>query len=292
MEAVRVFVGTDRSQLLAVKVLEHSIKRHASLPVEVIPMCDLPIRVPKDPRQTQRTGFSFSRFCIPALAGYRGRAIYMDADMLVMKDIRELWELDFKGAKVIVQEELSQEQSHTALKLGAPGKRAKQCAVMVMDCARLDWRIDDIIGGLDEARYDYQGLMFDLCLLKEPEIRYAVPFRWNSLEHLDATTCNIHYTDMSTQPWVFPLNRNAEVWYEEVRLMLKEGALGRAEVEEQIRLGYFRPSLLRDLEGRSRVSGALGFVLRSWQFLADRAKGFVPHREVYMAKRARQAAGR
>src|SRR5688500_17656237 len=104
MDPVRVFVGTDRSQALAVKVLEHSIKRHTDLPVEVTPMCDLPIRQPKDPRQGQRTGFSFSRFCIPQLAGYRGRAIYMDADMLVFKDIRELWEMPFNGAKVIIQQ--------------------------------------------------------------------------------------------------------------------------------------------------------------------------------------------
>ena len=32
-DLVRVYVGTDRSQLLAVAVLEHSIRRHARRPV-------------------------------------------------------------------------------------------------------------------------------------------------------------------------------------------------------------------------------------------------------------------
>lgn len=290
MDKVRVFVGTDRTQRLAVKVLEHSIRRHASLPVEVIPMCDLPVRPTKDPRQGQRTGFSFSRFCIPALAGYEGRAIYMDADMLVLRDIRELWELGFEGAKVVVQEELTQEQSlETARKAGSPGRRVRQCAVMLLDCSRLTWKIDDIIQGLDEGAYDYAGLMFGLCILAESEVRCAVPFRWNSLEHLDETTCNIHYTDMSTQPWVSPFNRHAEVWYREVRLMLEDGSLSRAELEEEVRLGHFRPSLLRELARGPSRGGPLASARRLWDFLSDRAAGFFPHRAVYEAKRARAA---
>lgn len=289
-EIIRIFVGADRSQLLAVKVLEHSIKRHASLPVEVVAMCDLPVRPPKDPKQGQRTGFSFSRFCIPALAGYRGRAIYMDADMLVLKDIRELWELDFAGAKVIIQEELSPEQSLPAAgKPGAPAQRIKQCAVMLLDCGRLDWKMDDIIQGLDDRKYDYAGLMYDLCILKESEIRYGVPFRWNSLERLDETTGNIHYTDMLTQPWVSPFNENAGAWFEEVRLMLKNGSLTRAELQEEIRLGHFRPSLLRDIAVYHKTPRPLRFALRYANYFSDKTAGFIPHKEVYAAKKRREA---
>ena len=70
-DTARIYVGTDRSQLLAVKVLEYSIKRHASIPVELTPMVDLALPEPKDPRQGKRTGFSFARFAIPELAGRR-----------------------------------------------------------------------------------------------------------------------------------------------------------------------------------------------------------------------------
>src|SRR5690348_7515960 len=121
METVRVYVGTDRSQLLAVKILEHSIKRHTKLPVEVHPMLDLPIRKTKDPRQGQRTGFSFSRFCIPDLAGYKGRAIYMDADMLVFKDIAELWNWPFDSHTILLQKTLTEEQARKN-KVGAPNR--------------------------------------------------------------------------------------------------------------------------------------------------------------------------
>lgn len=290
MDPVRVFVGTDRTQILAVKVLEHSIKRHTTLPVEVIPMCDLPIRPPKDPREGQRTGFSFSRFCIPAMAGYKGRAIYMDADMLVLKDIRELWEMDFRGAKVIIQEELDEKQSVTAKKAGAPKKRIKQCAVMLMDCSRLDWKIEDIIQGIDEGKYNYEKLMYDLCLLEESEIHYDLPFRWNSLEHLDDSTCLIHYTDMFTQPWVYPFNKNAGVWYDEVRLMLKNGSLTESEILEEIKMGHFRPSLMNDVKTLYSAPRLLKPVIEKWNRWSDNARGFKAHQAVYKAKQSRQEA--
>ena len=135
-DPVRIFVGTDRSQLLAVKVLEHSIRRHTALPIEVVPMLDLPLPEPRDVRQRQRTGFSFSRFAIPRLAGYRGRALYLDADMLVLRDIAELWALPFDGAKVVIQEEVPDE--HRRMRRVGQTRRIRQCSVMLLDCEHLE----------------------------------------------------------------------------------------------------------------------------------------------------------
>src|SRR6185312_15864924 len=60
-DVVRVYVGTDRSQLLAVAVLEHSIRRHTRRPVQVCPLIDLNLPEPRDVRQGSRTNFSFAR---------------------------------------------------------------------------------------------------------------------------------------------------------------------------------------------------------------------------------------
>lgn len=286
---VRVYVGADRSQALAVKVLEHSIKRHTSLDVAVIPMIDLPVPQPRDVRNSQRTGFSFSRFCIPRLAGYQGKAIYMDADMLVFKDIASLWTIPFDGSKVVIQQEVKH-QDLTTRKKGAPKERRKQCAVMLLDCERLDWDIDRIVDGLDRGEYDYAGLMYDLCLLGNDEIKYGVPFEWNSLEYYDENTCLIHYTDVATQPWTSCRNKNAEHWLAEVRLMLENGSLTREELEQEIRLGYFRPSLLWDITTRPSIPSFLRpvcDVINEWR---DAAKRYQPHREVYLAKKRRALA--
>ncbi len=296
-EPVRVFVGADRSQLIAVKVLEHSIKRHTKLPVDVQAMVDLPVRVPVDPLNWQRTGFSFSRFCIPELAGYQGKALYLDADMLVFTDIAALWQVSFDHddgsadgpAKVIIQEDLPEEHQQTNQKVGAPAKRVKQCAVMLLDCDRLSWKIDDIIDGFDKGRYDYEKLMYDLCILEEQDIKYAVPFCWNSMEHYEAgKTSLIHYTDMATQPWVYAQNQYGDLWLAEVRLMLKDRSLRRSQLKEEIELGHFRPSLLLDLRLGHLMPGPLKPQFQKLLRLID--KPFKPHKEVYRQKKIRKNA--
>ena len=292
-DVVRVFVGADRSQLLAVKVLEHSIKRHTQMPVEVHPMVDLPVRVPKDPLNWQRTGFSFSRFCIPALAGYQGKALYLDADMLVFKDIASLWNLPFAGesgrAKVIIQEELPEARQQTNRKKGAPKKRVKQCAVMLLDCDRLPWKIDDIIDDFDAGRYNYEKLMYDLCILSEDDVKYAVPFAWNSMEYYEPEkTALIHYTDMATQPWVYAQNEYGALWLDEVRLMLKNGTLTRAEIKKEIELDYLRPSLMMDIDWGDRIPRVLRPQFEKLMRLVD--KPYKPHKEVYRQKKIRVKA--
>lgn len=286
---IKVYVGADRSQQLAIKVLEHSIKRHTTAPVEVIQMVDLPVPTPADPRNGQRTGFSYSRFCIPKLAGYSGRAIYMDADMQVFKDIRRLWELPFNGAKVLVQQEVKH-LDMTMSKENAPQKRIKQCAVMLLDCSRLNWDIKAIVKDLDEAHYTYEQLMYEMCILGEDEVSYSVPFEWNSLEYFDENTCLTHYTDMGTQPWVSTNNPNGHIWFGEVRRMLAEGSLEWATLEQEVRAGYFRPSLLREIRYGHLVPKYLRTLFNHKNAAIDKLKGYVPHKAVYEAKRLRKQA--
>lgn len=281
-----IFVGSDRSQLLAVKVLEHSIRRHTTLDVRLRSMHDLNLPDPKDIRQGKRTGFSFTRFAIPQLMAYRDRAVYLDADMLVFRDFRELYEIPFNGAKVVIQEEPPNTGSGRK-------KRIKQCSVMLLDCAALDWDPREIIAGLD-GRYTYEELMQQLCILDERETAYDVPFEWNSLEHYEpGRTGLIHYTDMNTQPWVHPGNPNGHLWVEEVRLMLENGALSPDELEAEVRAGYFRPSLLAEIEdaGAGPAGPATSEQVARYAAI-DAEAGYVKHAAVNEANRARIAAVR
>ena len=289
-DIIKIYVGADRSQAGAIPVLEHAIKRHTAFEVELIPMIDLPdVREPKDPRNSQRTGFSFSRFCIPKLAGYKGKAIYLDADMLVFDDIKSLWSIPFDGAKIIIQEEVKNQETD---KPGAPKKRIKQCSVMLLDCEALDWDIDRIIDGLDDVSYDYEDLMYDLCILNESEIKYAVPYEWNSLEYYDENTKLIHYTDVHTQPWTSCENKNASLFFNEVRLMIEDGSLTWADIEKEIELGYFRPSLINDIKNSDSVKEQERENFMRENMEMDSKAGFVPHKEVYIAKKKRLRAVR
>jgi lipopolysaccharide biosynthesis glycosyltransferase len=287
VSSIDIFVGTDRSQLLAVSVLEHSVKRHSRSSVRVSPLIDLNLPEPKDVRQGSRTNFSFARFAIPELKNYQGKAIYLDADMLVFRDIHELWSVPFDGAKVVIQEELPTEIVRRS-KVGAPENRKKQCSVMLIDCERARWKAEDIIAGLD-GQYTYEQLMSELCILGESEIRYGIPFAWNSLEHFDNTTRLIHYTDMNTQPWVSNHNKLGYLWMSEVNLMLKTGALALKDIELEIELGYFRPSLLRELRDMPHANGWDVEVAREYDEI-DKSAGYVKHAEVYARKKARGEA--
>jgi lipopolysaccharide biosynthesis glycosyltransferase len=268
-------------------VLAHSIRRHATLPVDVFPLIDLDLPEPKDARQGKRTGFSFSRFAIPQLAGYQGKALYLDADMIVFKDIAELWSIPLEGAKVVIQEEIPEAKQPRGKK-GAPARRMKQTAVMLLDCGRLPWDPVKIIEGLD-GKYTYEDLVYHLCILAETDIRCAIPFRWNSLETWDESTCLLHYTDMMTQPWASLDNKNGWLWLEEVRLMLSRGVLARQRIEEEIRLGHLRPSLLPELESGDDLREADSARVAALKRL-DRDAGFVMHKEVYEAKARRTQA--
>lgn len=286
-EFVDVFVGADRSQLLAVAVLEHSIRRHTAASVRVCPLIDLDIPEPADLRQGSRTNFSFARFAIPELKDYRGKGLYLDADMLVFRDILELWNLPFDGGKIIIQEDLP-EHAVTQKKAGAPSARKKQCSVMMIDCERTRWDVTEIVGGLD-GQYTYEELMYEMCILPESDVRYGVPFAWNSLEHHDRDTRLIHYTDMNTQPWVSPDNVHGNLWFREVFLMLETSALMRSDLEREIALGYFRPSILNEIDEMPHER-AFDAAAAARYAAIDREAGFVKHAEVYARKKARAEA--
>lgn len=84
-----VFIGFDPRQPLAYNVLQYSIHEHASKPVNVVPLMlrQLPIK------RRGLTEFTFSRFLSPYLCGFKGKSVFMDADMVVNGDVHELFDL-------------------------------------------------------------------------------------------------------------------------------------------------------------------------------------------------------
>ena len=232
---IRIFVGTDISQMIGAKVLQYSLQTHTAMTATFDLMQDVNPTAPKDKANWAKTEFSFRRFAIPAHAGYHGRGVYLDADMQVFQDFRELWEAPFEGATV----------------LGAPSnspKRTAQFSVMLLDCARLKWNVDEIIAGLDAGRYDYDQLVSEMCLLPPEQVRRSLSSDWNSLEEFhENRTRLIHYTDMLKQPWVSARNRNGHLWVSELMRAMSAGFVSQNDVDEAIKAGFARPSLARQM---------------------------------------------
>ncbi len=271
----RVYIGTDPSQEIASRLLQHSMRRHSSMPVEFDEMPSLGLPMPREAKNQPRTNFSFNRFAIPGLAGYRGRALYVDSDMLVFKDVREVFEIPFDGATV----------------LHAPSStpsRQRQFSVMMLDCERLRWNATDIVNGLDEGRYDYQQLFWDFCIEPEGDVRPGLPVEWNSLDrHEPGRTALVHYTHMDTQPWVYARHPHGDVWVQALAEGLDSGVVSAALLDDHVRRGWARPSLARQVRLPARQWPAFK------RFLAPVLDiGFKPHRAIRERERAnRKRAG-
>ena len=90
----RVWIGWDRREPIAYDVARYSLEQRVSVPVEVVPikLDDLRARGlywrEADPRAS--TEFTYSRFLTPALAGFKGWALFCDSDFLWLGDIAGL----------------------------------------------------------------------------------------------------------------------------------------------------------------------------------------------------------
>lgn len=119
---LRVYIGYDIRDVTAYEVCRASLLRHASIPVEVIPLKDYELRAKgvywrpyhvdeRGQRWDDRDGkpfstdFSFARFCVPLLEKDADDwVLFQDPDMLWRADIAELLALaDDRYALMCVQ---------------------------------------------------------------------------------------------------------------------------------------------------------------------------------------------
>jgi len=97
IQAIPIFIGVDPRERAATNVLIDSLYQHSSTPLAITPLHTPQLEIqgiywrPRDPKQS--TAFSFTRFLVPYLMGYKGWALFMDCDMLARGDIADLWAL-------------------------------------------------------------------------------------------------------------------------------------------------------------------------------------------------------
>jgi lipopolysaccharide biosynthesis glycosyltransferase len=102
MKPIPVFIGYDPREAIAYHVCANSIIRHASQPVAIIPLA---LNLLRDYQETHGDGsnsFIYTRFLVPYLMHWAGWAIFIDGDMILRRDISELWNLRDFGKDVMV----------------------------------------------------------------------------------------------------------------------------------------------------------------------------------------------
>lgn len=92
---LKIFIGFDQVESVAYHTLCQSILSRSSVPVSFIPVKRSHLKKihtrPLDPKQSNE--FSFTRFLVPYLSEYSGWSLFMDSDMIVRCDIKELFDL-------------------------------------------------------------------------------------------------------------------------------------------------------------------------------------------------------
>jgi hypothetical protein len=234
-EDIHIYIGCTEEQALVAKVLAWSVQSRTLRRVRFHSLYAHAIDFPMPSAVENRPGtpFSFHRFMIPEIAGYRGRAIYMDCDQIVFKDVARLHDRPMRGAALACCDTRRKGKS----------KPMKRSSVMLLDCSRLDWQIRGIVRDLDAGKYSYQSLF---ALEDYP---HTLARAWNALDRYHwPRTALLHYTDKARQPWIHHRHPLARLWLKELFAALDAGYIEAREVHEAAEGQLIRPSLVYQIE--------------------------------------------
>ena len=97
----RVFVGFDQREAIAYHTFAQSLIQNSSVPVSLIPMSLKVLQSVYNETHTDASNeFIYSRFLVPFLCGFDGPAVFVDGDMVIETDVKELFNL-FDSSKAI-----------------------------------------------------------------------------------------------------------------------------------------------------------------------------------------------
>jgi hypothetical protein len=195
-DTIKVFIGYDENETVAFHVLAHSIMRHASKPVEIVPIVKSHMSAfyTRERSGLESTDFSFTRFLAPYLCDYKGWAIFTDCDMLVTADIAELWALRDDKYAVMCTKHDYQPVGDTKFLGQVQTKYEKKnwSSVMMFNNARCTALTPEVVStetGLFLHQFKWLG---------NDDLIGSLPLSWNYLVGEHQTTSStpelIHYT--------------------------------------------------------------------------------------------------
>ncbi|ENU31001.1 hypothetical protein F991_01089 [Acinetobacter sp. CIP-A165] len=195
-EVIKIFVGCDPNNcdLEQMMVLDYSIRKHTQHQVEIVWM-----QLSHDPQSpwytnpqadegwhTEKwaTPFSGFRWAVAESSNFEGRSIYMDADVIVLCDIAELW---------------SHPMHHDAIVIAKGGKSTARLCTCVWDCEKAK----QYLPSLKAIQADPNSHKQLMQLLKDkPELVQPYQDSYNNIDGEGLTIEQIkilHYSDMGTQ---------------------------------------------------------------------------------------------
>ena len=183
MERLQVFIGWDQREPEAYDVACFSLKRRATIPVEIAALKLDELRArglywrTEDPLAS--TEFTYSRFLTPYLANFRGWALFCDCDFLWLADVAKLMEFASadKAVYVVQHDYRPTETSKMDGKIQTVYPRKNWSSLMLFNCAHPSvQRLTPSVVNTESGAYLHR-----LQWVADSEIG-ALPEEWNWLE--------------------------------------------------------------------------------------------------------------
>ena len=199
---INVFIGYDSKEKVAFSVLAYSILRNSTKPVTITPIYLPNIRddFVRERNNLSSTEFSFSRFMVPHLMNYKGWAVFMDCDQLMLGDIADLWRMrDDKYAVQLCKHDYTPEEDKKFLgQIQTKYEKKNWSSFMLMNCNKCNELTPDYVNsatGLQLHQFKW---------LESDELIGDLPLEWNWLVdepgyNTKSKVNNIHFTKGG--PW-------------------------------------------------------------------------------------------
>jgi hypothetical protein len=244
---VKLFIGSGEQSLLERKVLIYSIQKHTRRDLDIQVFNGThnaietshgtpdPAPLPLHLKYRNLTEFSLYRYLIPELCLFQGRAIYLDSDMVCLRDIGELFDASVDGYDFLAKREYVDQD----------GAKMWALSTLLIDCDRCRFDLDQIFAEIDQGLYTYTEFsqMGQRFLARHPYRIGEIDSEWNVFDQCNATTKLVHYTNQFTQPWKYPGHAFGEVWFSYFWDALAAGWVTEGDVELAMQRGYARPDL-------------------------------------------------
>ena len=132
-----IWIGYDPLEAVAFHVCVNSIIRHSSKPVTIHPLSLTNIAEYSEEHGDGSNEFIYSRFLVPYLSSWIGRALYIDGDMVVTDDITKLFALSepYKAVQVVKHDYKTTQSKKYLGSKNEDYPRKNWSSVILWDCA-------------------------------------------------------------------------------------------------------------------------------------------------------------
>lgn len=233
-ETLRVFIGTESKQWLSFELLRYSILRRTQSSLDFQDLRLLPLKE----RVRSFGGPAIHRFAIPEFCSFQGKAIYLDANTIVLGDLFKLLEIDMCGRGALARPVVE----------GHP-EAGRYTSVMLLDCDKLkEWKLEEWVELMIKDPAAYTNTLKALPGGFGTKDFGDLPSVYNQRGTFDETTKIFHYSHI-------PVHISAErggpnfssLFISELKSAIADEEISLDLIFKEIELGHIHPSLLKEI---------------------------------------------